>query len=334
MNRSACTTALTAFAGVALFTTPAVAATAAGPGASAAPHVTYVSDGTTVAFTFNLKGTQHMGTGPENTSVPSPGILSFSADFGDGKRGTGGDAGPIGCTSKGATPFNQSVPFTYHYAKPGTYKVKVDFWYCGDAKNSHVTKTIDVTVKAKPFTGGAIKPTMTNVLLPSVKGRTLTYEYVAQGVQHYVSQNGGAPYPNKETTGYDIDFGAGSRHDAGNGTGGATCTNVGADPIYENHDTKTHTYAKAGTYTVKATTYYCGDGGEKKVTKSTVVKIGAAGQTIPTTTPKPTTGTAPLGPKVQTDMTHEGSSTGTAAFAGGALVVAAGGTFVARRRTR
>ena len=115
---------------------------------------------------------------------------------------------------------------------------------------------------------------------------------------------------------------------------------MGADPVYLNLDNLSHTYAKAGTYTVKATGYYCGNGGEKTVTSTKIVKIGASAQPVPTPS-KPgtpggtTTGSTTVGPKVQTDMTHEGSSTNTtAAFAGGALLAAAGGTLVVRRRTR
>ena len=341
MNRFVRTTCLTTFAGAALFSAPAYAAPTAGPGVSATPSITYTTDGTTVAFNFNLKGTQHYANGPDHTTTRTPGPISMSVDFGDGKGRTGGDSGVLQCTSKGVSPLNFSSPYQYRYAKPGTYKVKLDFRYCGDANNSHVTKTVDVKVDATPAPPGkgGIKPFMNSDLFVSSSGRTLTYDFVAQGVQHYVSTNGGTPYPNKDLTGYQIDFGDG-KSTGGNGTGGATCTNVGADPVYLNLDNRSHTYAKAGTYTVKATGYYCGNGGEKTVTSTKIVKIGASAQPVPTPS-KPgtpggtTTGSTTVGPKVQTDMTHEGSSTNTtAAFAGGALLVAAGGTLVVRRRTR
>lgn len=86
--------------------------------------------------------------------------------------------------------------------------------------------------------------------------------------------------------------------------------------------------------------WYCGDANNSHVTKTVDVKIGASAQPVPTPS-KPgtpggtTTGSTTVGPKVQTDMTHEGSSTNTtAAFASGALLAAAGGTLVVRRRTR
>ena len=213
MNRFVRTTCLTTFAGAALFSAPAYAAPTAGPGVSATPSITYTTDGTTVAFNFNLKGTQHHANGPDHTTTRTPGPMSMSVDFGDGKGRTGGDSGVLQCTSKGVSPLNFSSPYQYRYTKPGTYKVKLDFWYCGDANNSHVTKTVDVKI------GASAQP---------------------------------VPTPSKP------------------GTSGGT-----------------------------------------------------------------TTGSTTVGPKVQTDMTHEGSSTNTtAAFAGGALLVAAGGTLVVRRRTR
>lgn len=112
-------------------------------------------------------------------------------------------------------------------------------------------------------------------LTRSVSGRTMTFHYADAGYQYRSISDEGDLFFSTESGGYQIDFGDG--HGIGaNGGGGSICTSATSGPVHRFQDrtpTMKHRYAKAGTYRVKVTGYYCGVGGQQSRTVTYSVTV-------------------------------------------------------------
>ena len=117
---------------------------------------------------------------------------------------------------------------------------------------------------------------MSIALEHSVKGKTLTYTYRDAGRQYALTDDSGKRYFSPESMGFTVDFGDGTPSDGADGAGGSDClTNGPVKPFGMTMPTATHTYAKAGAYTVTVTGVYCGKPGASSVTRTYRVQVGA-----------------------------------------------------------
>lgn len=130
-------------------------------------------------------------------------------------------------------------------------------------------------------------PWMDVSLATAVHGTTVDVTYTDKGAQYALDDDGTTWTPN-ESMGFELDYGDGSTPAGANGGGGASCRTSGAVHPFGMTTSAglSHTYAKAGTYTITATGYYCGGGTQNEVTKTYRVTVGSAGTTKPQ--PEPT----------------------------------------------
>lgn len=134
-----------------------------------------------------------------------------------------------------------------------------------------VDTTPITTSKGAPATGAAVS---SQKLTYTLKGRTMTFTYAASGKQHlYATIPEGTITAFGNSQGSSIDFGDGQDPD-GADLGLATCMpKTALAPFNDKLASHQHTFSKPGTYTIKATTSYCGDKGVEKRTVSYKVTV-------------------------------------------------------------
>lgn len=219
----------------------------------------------TLTFELNVSGTQYQYADENGTLFSNPEPDGTRIDFGDGSLPDGSDGGAETCrpgTNTNAYSF-KGAQQTHTYAEAGTYTVTVPSGYCGAQGRSELTKKYTVVVPGKDAPAPT-KPWISVSMPHTMVGRTLHYGFEAHGSQHYFVDGTGVSSPHSEPAGYTVDFGDGSPESAGQGGGGESCgTQMLASFSMgsKNATPLRHTYAKAGTYKVKYTAYYCGDGG-------------------------------------------------------------------------
>ena len=148
------------------------------------------------------------------------------------------------------------------------------------SRSIRVTKAVAVaslfgaaTIVA-PAANAAQEPSMTITLDATATGKTVDVAYKDSGVQYYAN-DGRKAMSRYGAMAFFVDYGDGSDRVGYDGRPGLTCETEG--PTSPFHDSVSsgysHTYRKAGTYTITATGYYCGEGGLQTVEKTTTVNI-------------------------------------------------------------
>lgn len=105
-----------------------------------------------------------------------------------------------------------------------------------------------------------------------ISGHTITYSATVSGAQHSFQADDGTVMPYGKPATMTVSFGDGTRDEGGDA--GMQCTTKGAVNTFSEHMTnKSHTYAKAGTYTVTVRTTYCADAGATTKTSTYQVTV-------------------------------------------------------------
>jgi len=148
------------------------------------------------------------------------------------------------------------------------------------SRSIRVTKAVAVaslfgaaTIVA-PAVNAAQEPSMTITLDATVTGKTVDVAYKDSGVQYYAN-DGRKAMSRYGAMAFFVDYGDDSDPDGYDGRPGLTCETTGPTSPFRDSVSSgySHTYRKAGTYTITATGYYCGEGGLQTVEKTTTVNI-------------------------------------------------------------
>ena len=115
---------------------------------------------------------------------------------------------------------------------------------------------------------------MTITLGATVTGKTVDVAYKDSGVQYYAN-DGRKAMSRYGAMAFFVDYGDDSDPDGYDGRPGLTCETTGPTSPFRDSVSSgySHTYRKAGTYTITATGYYCGEGGLQTVETTTTVNI-------------------------------------------------------------
>ena len=148
------------------------------------------------------------------------------------------------------------------------------------SRSIRVTKAVAVaslfgaaTIVA-PAANAAQEPSMTITLDATATGKTVDVAYKDSGVQYYAN-DGRKAMSRYGAMAFFVDYGDDSDPDGYDGRPGLTCETTGPTSPFRDSVSSgySHTYRKAGTYTITATGYYCGEGGLQTVEKTTTVNI-------------------------------------------------------------
>ena len=148
------------------------------------------------------------------------------------------------------------------------------------SRSIRVTKAVAVAslfgaaTMVAPAANAAQEPSMTITLDATATGKTVDVAYKDSGVQYYAN-DGRKAMSRYGAMAFFVDYGDDSDPDGYDGRPGLTCETTGpTSPFLDSVSSGySHTYRKAGTYTITATGYYCGEGGLQTVEKTTTVNI-------------------------------------------------------------
>ena len=148
------------------------------------------------------------------------------------------------------------------------------------SRSIRVTKAVAVAslfgaaTMVAPAANAAQEPSMTITLDATATGKTVDVAYKDSGVQYYAN-DGRKAMSRYGAMAFFVDYGDDSDPDGYDGRPGLTCETTGPTSPFRDSVSSgySHTYRKAGTYTITATGYYCGEGGLQTVEKTTTVNI-------------------------------------------------------------
>lgn len=201
------------------------------------------------------------------------GIAGVVVDFGDGSQ-DGRDGNRSRCEPTaplGVLSFSDLR--THTYAKPGTYTLTYTVSTCAPGSTAAVAHPFDLVVDVAQLPAAGSGGTVNLELVQAVDaGRRLVLGATASGTapQAYVAGTRKVT-PTAGVVGFAVDFGDGSSDDSG--PPAATCASTGAAATLTYSDSRTHTYSKAGTYTVSYTLLTCEKGTDRTASTTRTVSV-------------------------------------------------------------